>query len=93
MIKPFNRRLIVEKQSQKQKEENTSSFYIPPEVEEEFSKRKDFEVVKIVSKSDDVTLPVKLGDKVVVLAHMIEKIEFDDVVYFCVVENNVVGKV
>jgi|DEB19_MinimDraft_3_1074340.scaffolds.fasta_scaffold214232_1 co-chaperonin GroES (HSP10) len=92
MIKPFNRRIIVSKPSVKVKEEGQSAFFVPPEVEEEFSKRKEFEVVKVVTKADDVTIPVKAGDEIVVLSHMLEKLELDDKTYFFVVENNVLGK-
>ena len=92
MIKPFNRRLLVSKQD-KPKQENQSTFFIPVEIEEEFSKRREFEVVKVVSKSDDVTLPLKVGDKVVVLNHMIEKVELEGEEFLFVTENNIIGKV
>jgi co-chaperonin GroES (HSP10) len=92
MIKPFNRRLLIDKQT-KPKQENQSAFIIPSDMEEEFSKRKEFEVVKVISKSDDVTLPVKAGDKVVVLNHMIEKVELEGTEYLFITENNIIGKV
>jgi len=93
MIKPFNRRLLVEIQKQAEKEAETSKFFIPPEMEEEFAKRREFEIVKVISKSDDVTLPVKAGDKIVVLSHMIERVELDNVQYLFITENNTIGKV
>lgn len=93
MIKPFNRRLLIEIQKQAEKQTEVSSFFIPPEMEEEFAKRREFEVAKVISKSDDVTLPVKTGDKVVVLSHMVERVELDNVQYLFVTENNVIGKV
>jgi co-chaperonin GroES (HSP10) len=92
MIKPFNRRLLIDKQI-KPKQENQSAFIIPPDMEEEFSKRKEFEIVKVISKSDDVTLPVKAGDKVVVLNHMIEKVELEGTEYLFIAENSIIGKV
>lgn len=92
MIKPFNKRLLVVKQ-EKPKQENQSAFIIPIEMEEEFSKRKEFEIVKVIAKSDDATLPIKVGDKVVVLNHMIEKVELESEEYLFITENNIIGKV
>lgn len=93
MIKPFNRRLLVSRQEKPKDDKQQSAFIVPTEIEEEFSKRKEFEIVKVVSKSDDVTLPVKIGDKVVVLNHMIEKVELEGDEFLFVTENNVIGKV
>ena len=91
-LKPFNRRIIVEKIQEKQNTE-TSSFYIPPEMEEEFSKRKEFEFVRVLNKADDVTLPIKINDHIVVLSHMIEKIEINDETLLCIADTHVIGKV
>ena len=90
-LKPFNRRLIVERIDEKSDKE-TSSFYIPPEMEEEFSKRKEFELVTVVNKAQDVTLPVSINDKVVILTHMIERIDINGQTLLAVAENNVIGK-
>jgi co-chaperonin GroES (HSP10) len=59
-LKPFNRRLIVE---------------------------------RIVNKANDVSLPVSINDKVVILSHMIEKIEINGETLLAVAENNVIGKI
>ena len=91
-LKPFNRRLIIERIEMKD-DKNTSAFYIPPEMEEEFAKRKEFELVSIVNKANDVSLPVSINDKVVILSHMIEKIEINGETLLAVAENNVIGKI
>jgi len=90
-LKPFNKRLIVSRTTQADKKD-TGGFIIPTELEEEFSKRKEFELVQVVNKSDDCTLPVSVGSNVVVLSHMLEKIEIDDNVFLSVTENHVIGQ-
>lgn len=90
-LKPFNRRLIVEKIEAKD-DKNTSAFYIPPELEEEFSKRREFELYTVINKANDVTLPISVNDKVVILSQMIEKIEINGETLLAVAENYVVGK-
>lgn len=91
-LKPFNRRLIIERIEEKS-DKQSGAFYISPELEEEFTKRKEFELVTVVNKANDVSLPISINDKVVIVSHMIEKIEINGESLLSIAENHVLGKI
>jgi len=86
MFTPCNRYLLVEKI---EKEEKTRSLIELPEGT--FDTETRFEKVSIRAISSDVRPPLKVGNEIVVLSHMIEEVDFGDETVYLVLENHVLG--
>jgi len=83
-FEPCNRYLLIEKLSASKEE---SLIALP----DNFKTAEKYERVKILSISSDVRPPISPGQQVVVLAHMIEEVDFGEGKVYLVLENHVVG--
>jgi len=83
-FEPCNRYLRIERSSSPKEE---SLIALP----DDFKTVEKYERVKILSISPDVRPPISPGQQVVVLAHMIEEIDFGMGKVYLVLENHVVG--
>jgi len=85
MFKPCNRYLLIERNM---KSEEESLIALP---EGAFNTESRYEKVTISGVAPDVRPPIAVGQDVVVLTHMIEEVEFDNVTVYLVLENHVLG--
>jgi len=85
MFKPCNRYLLVERTG---KQEVESLIALPEEI---FNNESRFEKVTIKAIAADVRPPLTVGSEIVVVAHMIEEVDFGDEVVYLVLENHVLG--
>lgn len=85
MFTPCNRYLLVDRV---QREEVQSLIELP---EGTFDAKVRFEKVTIRAISPEVRPPLKVGNEVVVLGHMIEEVDFGDEPVYLVLENHVLG--
>jgi len=83
-FEPCNRYLLIERLSSPKEE---SLIALP----DDFKTAEKYEKVQVLSISPDVRPPISPGQKVVVLAHMIEEIDFGEGKVYLVLENHVVG--
>jgi hypothetical protein len=83
-FEPCNRYLLIERISAEKEE----SFIALPD---SFKTEEKYERVKILLIASDVRPPISPGQQVVVLAHMIEEVDFGEGKVYLVLENHVVG--
>jgi hypothetical protein len=83
-FEPCNRYLLIEKSSAAKEE---SLIALP----DNFKTKEKYERVKILLIASDVRPPISPGQQVVVLAHMIEEVDFGEGKVYLVLENHVVG--
>ncbi len=85
MFTPCNRYLLVDRG---RREENRSLIELP---EGTFDTEVRYEKVTIRAISSEVRPPLKVGNEVVVLSHMVEEVDFGDETVYLVLENHVLG--
>lgn len=86
MFKPCNRYILVERRNLVQKE--NSLIALP---EGYFATENDHEKVRVLAVSGEVRPPISPGQDVIVLAKMIDQVEFDGETVYLVLENYVLG--
>ena len=84
IFEPCNRYLLIERGV---KPEEESLIALP----DNFQKKEKHERVKVLSVSSDVQQYLTAGLDVIVLAHMIEEVDFGEGKVYLVLENHVVG--
>ena len=84
IFEPYNRYLLIERGA---KPEEQSLIALP----DNFKKQEKHERVKVVSIAPDVRPSLSAGLDIVVVAHMIEEIDFGEGKVYLVLENHVVG--
>jgi hypothetical protein len=83
IFEPCNRHILIERAPK----ENSSFIALP----DDYQTTEKYEKVRIISISPDVKPPISPGQRVVVLSHMIEEIDFGEGSVYLVLENHVVG--
>jgi len=83
IFEPCNRHLLIERTPKE-----SSSFIALPD---DFQTMEKYEKVRVLSISPDVKPPISPGQRVVVLSHMIEEVDFGEGTVYLVLENHVIG--
>ena len=89
-MKPLNRHLLVLCETQKEKEEEQPTFFIPDDVK---VTEPPYKVVEVLDLATNCSLEVKVGEKVVVESSQIQAIEVEGNTHHLVLENYVYGVV
>lgn len=86
MFKPCNRYILVERMNFVQEEK--SLIELP---EGYFATESTHEKVRVLAVSGEVRPPISPGQDVIILAKMIEQVEFDGETVYLILENYVLG--
>ena len=84
MLIPLNRYILIEPIEEREKEDVV--LHLPDELE----KKIPYAIYKILNFSN-ISLDIKIGDKILVENHMVEKIKIEDNVFYLILENYIKG--
>ena len=84
MFKPCNRYVLIIRDTKKEE----SLIALP---EGTFRSEDKYEKVEILATAPEVRPPISVGHSAVVLAHMIEEVEFDDTTAYLILENHILA--
>lgn len=87
-MKPFNRHILI-KPIEKEEQKEQSLIVLPTDYKKPESPHQLAEVLKL---SDDCSIELYVGDKIVFEKRMLNKIQIHDKVYYLVLENYVYGR-
>jgi co-chaperonin GroES (HSP10) len=87
-LKPHNKYICIKPISQPEEEEQTNKFYIPNDMV-----AYQHYIYEVLNKSDDCTLKLNVGDKVIVLQNMVEQVKFNDQTLHVCPENGIVATI
>ena len=87
-LRPKNRHILVQPVEQEAITEQTSPSFVLPET---YQRKDDHVVAKVLEKADDCTLPVSIGDTILVPSNMLLDISHAQEQFQVVLENYVLG--
>ena len=88
-MKPFNRHILI-KLVEKKQEEKESLIVLPTDYKKPESPH---QLAEVLGFSDDCSIDLSIGDKVVFEKRMLHKIQIDDKTYYLVLENYIYGRI
>lgn len=87
-LKPHNKYICITPVEEQQQEEETNKFYLPNDMV-----AFQHYVYTVNNISDDCTLKLKVGDKVVVLQNMVEQVKVDNQTLHVCPESGIVATI
>ena len=87
-MKPFNRHVLI-KPIEKQEQKEESLIVLPTDYKKPESPH---QVAEVLGLSEDCSIDLSVGDKIVFEKRMLNKIQFDDKTHYLVLENYVYGR-
>ena len=88
-MKPFNRHVLI-KPIEKQEQEKESLIVLPTDYKKPESPH---QVAEVLDLSDDCSIDLSVGNKIVFEKRMSNKIQIDDKTYYLVLENYIYGRI
>jgi co-chaperonin GroES (HSP10) len=87
-MKPFNRHVLI-KPIEKEEQKKESLIVLPTDYKKPESPH---QLAEVLGFSDDCSIDLSIGDKVVFEKRMLHKIQIDDKIHYLVLENYVYGR-
>ena len=88
-MKPFNRHVLV-KPIEKEQPKKESLIVLPTDYKKPESPH---QVAEVLDLSDDCSIDLSVGNKIVFEKRMLNKIQIDDKTYYLVLENYIYGRI
>ena len=88
-MKPFNRHVLI-KLIEKREEQKESLIVLPTDYKKPESPH---QVAEVLDLSDDCSIDLSIGEKIVFEKRMMNKIQIDDKTHYLVLENYIYGRI
>lgn len=87
-LKPHNKYICIKPVHQQEEEEQTNKFFLSSDLV-----TYQHYIYEVINKSDDCSLKLNIGDKVIVLQNLVEQVKFEGEVLHVCPENGIVATI